>query len=57
MIFLDDSRGTWIVARDRAELLQVLLGHLDGEPDDRALTLIAAGVLGRLPTDIVIDVT
>lgn len=55
MIFLDDSRGNWLAARDRRELLDALLDRLPGQPDNEALTYIAAGCLGCIPTDIVIE--
>ncbi|MCS5479854.1 hypothetical protein NYP18_09295 [Corynebacterium sp. YIM 101645] len=54
MIFLDDSRGNWIVAKDRRELLDALLARLPHQPDNEALTYIAAGCLGCIPTDIII---
>lgn len=57
MIFLDDSRGHWLVATDRRQLLDALLDHLPEEPSLGQLTMIAAGCLDCLETDIVIDET
>lgn len=55
MIFLDDSRGNWLVADDRRQLLEALLDRLPDQPDNEALTYIAAGCLGCIPTDIIIE--
>lgn len=57
MIFLDDSLGNWIVAKDRRELLDVLLARLPQQPDNQALTYIAAACLACIPTDIEEDDT
>lgn len=53
MIFLDDSLGNWIVARDRRELLDILLARLPDPPGLDHLELIAAACLGCLETDII----
>lgn len=54
MIFLDDSRGHWIVATSRRELIEALLEHLPEEPSLDQLAKIAAGCLDCLETDIVV---
>lgn len=54
MIFLDDSLGNWLMATNRRELLNALIDRLPDQPDNEALTYIAAGCLGCIPTDIII---
>ena len=53
MIFLDDSLGNWILAKDRRELLDVLLARLPDPPTLGQLETIAAACLGCLETDII----
>lgn len=53
MILLDDSLGNWILAKDRRELLDILLARLPEQPDNEELTYIAAACLDCLETDII----